>query len=45
MADDYKPGEMDITAQEKTYDTFVSWVGKGAIAIIVLLIFIALVNG
>lgn len=45
MADDYKPGEMDISVQEKTFDTFVSWVTKGAIACILLLIFIALVNG
>ncbi|WP_439155467.1 aa3-type cytochrome c oxidase subunit IV [Yoonia sp.] len=42
---DYKPGEMDISVQEKTFDTFVSWVTKAAIAIIVLLIFLALVNG
>lgn len=45
MADDYKPGEMDITVQEKTFDTFISWVTKGAIAIIVFLVFLALVNG
>lgn len=42
---DYKPGEMDITVQEKTFDTFIKWVTKGTIGIILLLIFIALVNG
>lgn len=42
---DYKPGEMDISVQEKTFNTFISWVTKGTIAIIVLLIFLALVNG
>ena len=45
MADDYTPGEMDITVQEKTFDTFISWVTKGTIAIIVFLVFLALVNG
>lgn len=42
---EHKHGEMDITVQEKTFDTFVRWVTKGTIAIIVLLIFLALVNG
>lgn len=42
---DYKHGEMDTSVQEKTFDTFVSWVTKGVIAIIAVLIFLALVNG
>ncbi|MCA1774671.1 MAG: aa3-type cytochrome c oxidase subunit IV [Paracoccaceae bacterium] len=42
---EHKHGEMDITEQKKTYDTFVSWSTKGAIGIIVFLIFLALVNG
>ncbi|PRY74831.1 aa3 type cytochrome c oxidase subunit IV [Yoonia maritima] len=42
---DYKPGEMDITAQEKAFNGFISMVTKGSIFCIFLLIFIALVNG
>lgn len=42
---DHKHGEMDITVQEKTFATFIRWVTNGAIASILLLIFIALVNG
>ena len=42
---DYKPGEMDITEQEKTFNSFISMVTKATIVIIVTLIFIALVNG
>ncbi|MBE0412392.1 aa3-type cytochrome c oxidase subunit IV [Yoonia sp.] len=42
---DHKHGEMDISAQEKTFNTFVSLVAKAVIAVIVVLIFLALVNG
>lgn len=42
---EHKHGEMDISGQEKTFDGFVSMVAKGSIAIIVLLIFLALVGG
>ncbi|MBU2994154.1 aa3-type cytochrome c oxidase subunit IV [Octadecabacter sp. 1_MG-2023] len=42
---DHKHGEMDIEVQEKTFDGFMSMVTKGSILIILLLIFIALVNG
>ena len=42
---DHKHGEMDITVQEKTFDGFMSMVTKGAIFCILLLIFVALVNG
>jgi hypothetical protein len=41
----FKHGEMDTSVQEKTFNGFISMVTKGAIAIIVLLAFIALVNG
>lgn len=43
--DDATPGKMDISAQEKTFDGFIKMVTRGAILCIVLLIFIALVNG
>ena len=42
---DHKHGEMDITVQEKTFDSFIWFVSRGTIAIIVFLIFLALVNG
>lgn len=39
------PGEMDITAQEKTFNGFIRMVTNGAIVVILVLIFMALVNG
>ncbi len=42
---DHKHGEMDITVQENTFDGFMSIVTKSAIAIIVALILLALING
>jgi len=40
---EHKHGEMDITAQEKTFDGFMSMATKSAIGIIIFLIFLALV--
>lgn len=42
---DHKHGEMDTSVQEKTFDGFISLVTKGSVAIILLLVFIAIVNG
>jgi hypothetical protein len=43
MADDkHKPGEMDITEQEKTFAGFMRWAVNIAIVCIVILIFLAL---
>lgn len=42
---EHKPGSMDITTQEKTYAGFMKMVTRTTIGIILLLIFIALVNG
>ncbi|MBU2358364.1 aa3-type cytochrome c oxidase subunit IV [Loktanella sp. M215] len=42
---DHKHGEMDVTVQEKTFDSFIWFVSRGAIAIVVLLILLALANG
>ncbi|MFQ6547521.1 aa3-type cytochrome c oxidase subunit IV [Aestuariibius sp. 2305UL40-4] len=42
MADDYKHGEMDITAQEKTYDGFVTFTVRTVIVILAVLVFLAL---
>lgn len=42
---EFKPGSMDITTQEKTFDGFVKFVTRGAIICIVALIVLALVNG
>ncbi|MBF9032752.1 aa3-type cytochrome c oxidase subunit IV [Rhodobacterales bacterium HKCCE2091] len=43
MADQsFKPGEMDITEQEKTFDGFMRWVVRGAIVCIVIVVFLAI---
>ena len=42
---DHKHGEMDITVQENTFNGFIKMVTRGTIAIIVFLIFLALVGG
>ena len=41
----HEHGSMDTTVQEKTFDGFVRFSARVAIGAIVLLIFIALVNG
>ncbi|WP_372613297.1 aa3-type cytochrome c oxidase subunit IV [Aquicoccus sp.] len=41
---EHKHGEMDITVQEKTFEGFVKYMTWSAVAIILLLLFIALVN-
>lgn len=41
---DHKHGEMNISVQEKTFDGFVGFVKWAVIAIIVVLLFMALVN-
>ena len=38
------PGSMDITEQERTFHRFMTLVTRAAIAIVVLLIFLALLN-
>lgn len=42
---DHKHGEMDIEVQEKTFDGFMKWVTYSSVGIVVLLLFIAMVNG
>lgn len=42
---DYKPGQMDIREHEKTFDGFVRMATRVAIAAILIIIFIGLVNG
>ncbi|MCX7645640.1 MAG: aa3-type cytochrome c oxidase subunit IV [Rhodobacteraceae bacterium] len=41
---DYKPGEMDIREQEKTFEGFIRWSVRVAIACIAVLIFLAIFN-
>ena len=41
---DHKHGEMDIEVQQKTFDGFMKAVTWSSVAIILTLIFIALVN-
>ncbi|MEM6760408.1 MAG: aa3-type cytochrome c oxidase subunit IV [Pseudomonadota bacterium] len=42
MAEDHKPGSMDIETQEKTFDAFMSFTTYAVVAIIVLIILMAL---
>jgi hypothetical protein len=42
---EHKHGEMDISAQEKTFDGFVSFSVRTTVVILVALVFLALVNG
>jgi uncharacterized membrane protein YvbJ len=42
---DHKHGKMDIGVQQKTFDGFMKTVTWSSVAIILVLIFIALVNG
>ncbi len=41
---DYTPGNMDIRTQEKTFENFMWFVSRGAVLVICILIFMALVN-
>jgi hypothetical protein len=41
---DYKPGSMDIRAQEKTFAAFIKFVTWGAVSVFAVLIFLALAN-
>ena len=41
----HSQGSMDITSQEKTFNSFISWVTRTVIAIIVALVLLALING
>ncbi|MBC7132119.1 MAG: aa3-type cytochrome c oxidase subunit IV [Roseovarius sp.] len=41
---EHKHGEMDITVQEETFEAFIRWTVRSVVAIIVFLIFLALVN-
>ncbi len=42
---DYKPGQMDISQHEKTFEGFIRMATRVAVASILILIFIGLVNG
>lgn len=42
---DHKHGSMDIETQEKTFASFMTWVTRTVIAIIVALILLYLING
>lgn len=41
---EYKPGEMDITVQEKTFEGFVRWSVRVAVFSIGVLLFMAIFN-
>lgn len=40
----FKPGEMNIAEQEKTFDGFVRWMVRGAAFSLGVLIFLAIFN-
>ena len=40
-----EPGTMDITAQQQTFVTFIRFVTRMSIVIILILLFMALING
>jgi hypothetical protein len=42
---EFKPGSMDISAQEKTFESFMYIVTRSVFGIILFLLFLALVNG
>jgi hypothetical protein len=42
---EHKHGEMDISVQEKTYASFVTWVTRSSIGILIFLVLLALING
>ena len=42
---EHKHGEMDISVQEKTFEGFVKMTVRAVIVILLLLVFLALVNG
>ena len=41
---DHKHGEMNIDVQEKTFDSFMKFVTRGAIVVVCILIFLAIFN-
>ncbi len=41
---EHKHGTMDIEVQEKTFETFMKFVVRGAIVVICILIFMAIFN-
>ncbi len=45
MADKHIHGEMDATAQEKTFDGFIWLTTRATIGIVIFLVLLALVNG
>ncbi|MEL7167452.1 MAG: aa3-type cytochrome c oxidase subunit IV [Pseudomonadota bacterium] len=42
MAEDHKPGSMDIDTQEKTFDGFMAFTTYTVVAILVLIILMAI---
>lgn len=45
MADHHTHGEMSTDEHEKTFDSFIWFVSRGAVLVICILIFLALANG
>lgn len=46
MADQkHEHGSMDIEVQEKTFETFLTWITQGIVVILVSLVLLYLING
>ncbi|WP_372841710.1 aa3-type cytochrome c oxidase subunit IV [Phaeovulum sp.] len=42
---EHAQGSMDITTQERTFEGFITFAKRAAVAIVVVLVFLAIVNG
>ncbi|MEL7116831.1 MAG: aa3-type cytochrome c oxidase subunit IV [Pseudomonadota bacterium] len=42
---DHKHGDMNIDEQEKTFASFISWVTRISIGILIFLVLLAMING
>lgn len=42
---EHEHGSMDISVQEKTFASFMTWVTRSTIVILVALVLLALING
>ena len=42
---DHEHGSMDVSVQEKTFETFMKFVTRSTIVILVALVLLALING
>ncbi len=41
---EHKPGTMDVSTQQKTFNGFINWMVWGAVIVVIVLIFLAIVG-